>query len=219
MQIDSINIAQTASAATIIYEALKKAIIEGQLADGAPLRQDEIAKMFNTSRIPVREAITMLEQQGLVVTQRYKGAVVAGISPDEAAEIWDFRALVEGHVIEAAVPRMSDETLELARSYLMAFSEGATPVDWGDQNRKFHTILYRDSGLFYHLGVIEKTLDRVDRYLRAQLALSNGLARANREHEAILAACERRDAARAAELTRQHILGAKTNLLDNLRKR
>ena len=124
MQIDSINIAQTASAATIIYEALKKAIIEGQLEDGAPLRQDEIAKMFNTSRIPVREAITMLEQQGLVVTQRYKGAVVAGISPDEAAEIWDFRALVEGHVIEAAVPRMSEETLELARSYLTAFSEG-----------------------------------------------------------------------------------------------
>ncbi len=219
MQIDSIDIAQTASAAGIIYEALKKAIIEGQLADGAPLRQDEIARMFNTSRIPVREALTMLEQQGLVVTQRYKGAVVAGISPDEAGEIWDFRALVEGRVIEAAVPRMSPETLRRARCHLEAFSRATDPVEWGDLNRRFHTVLYHDSGLAYHLGIIEKTLDRVDRYLRAQLALSNGLARANAEHEGILRACETGDAPRAGMLTRQHILGAKANLLENLARR
>ncbi|MCU9849910.1 GntR family transcriptional regulator [Defluviimonas sp. WL0024] len=216
MQIDSVNIGQTASAAVIIYEALKKAIIEGQLKDGEPLRQDEIARMFNTSRIPVREALTMLEQQGLVATQRYKGAVVAGISPDEAAEIWDFRALVEGRVIEMAVPRMTPETLAAARAHLEAFSNAANPVEWGDHNRHFHTTLYRDSALAYHLGIVEKTLDRVDRYLRAQLSLSNGVARANAEHEAILAACEAGDAARAAELTRRHILGAKANLLDLL---
>ncbi|MDW4549063.1 GntR family transcriptional regulator [Defluviimonas sp. D31] len=218
MQIDSVNIGQTASAAVIIYEALKKAIIEGQLKDGEPLRQDEIARMFNTSRIPVREALTMLEQQGLVATQRYKGAVVAGISPDEAAEIWDFRALVEGRVIEEAVPRMTPETLAAARAHLAAFSEATNPVEWGDHNRRFHTTLYRDSALSYHLGIVEKTLDRVDRYLRAQLSLSNGVARADAEHEAILAACEAGDPARAGALTRQHILGAKANLLDLLRR-
>ncbi|WP_347311895.1 GntR family transcriptional regulator [Defluviimonas sp. SAOS-178_SWC] len=218
MKIESVDIAQTASAASIICEALKKAIIEGRLKDGEPLRQDDIARMFNTSRIPVREALTMLEQQGLVATQRYKGAVVAGISPDEAAEIWDFRALVEGHVIEAAVPKMSADILEEAGAHLAAFATADGPVEWGDWNRRFHMALYRASGLTYHLGVIEKTLDRVDRYIRAQLSLSNGVSRADAEHRAILDACAAGDAARAGALTRQHILGAKANLLANLRR-
>ncbi|MBC7140767.1 MAG: GntR family transcriptional regulator [Rhodobacteraceae bacterium] len=217
MKIDSVDIAQTSSAASIICEALKKAIVEGRLKDGEPLRQDEIARMFNTSRIPVREALTMLEQQGLVATQRYKGAVVAGISPDEAAEIWDFRALVEGHVIEVAVPRMTAGTLAEAQAHLAAFAAAAGPMEWGDWNRRFHMVLYRASGLTYHLGIIEKTLDRVDRYIRAQLSLSNGLARADAEHRAILDACAAGDAGQAGVLTRQHILGAKANLLANLR--
>ncbi len=217
MEIESVDIAQTASAASIICEALKKAIIEGRLKDGEPLRQDDIARMFNTSRIPVREALAMLEQQGLVATQRYKGAVVAGISPDEAAEIWDFRALVEGHVIEVAVPKMSADTLKDARAHLAAFATAAGPMEWGDWNRRFHMVLYRASGLTYHLSVIEKTLDRVDRYIRAQLSLSNGVSRADAEHRAILDACAAGDAARAGALTRQHILGAKANLLANLR--
>lgn len=217
MKIESVDIAQTSSVASIIREALKKAIVEGRLKDGEPLRQDEIARMFNTSRIPVREALTMLEQQGLVATQRYKGAIVAGISPDEAAEIWDFRALVEGHVIEVAASRMNAETLAEAEAHLSAFARATGPMEWGDWNRRFHMVLYRASGLTYHLGIIEKTLDRVDRYIRAQLSLSNGLARADAEHREILDACAAGDASRAGALTRQHILGAKANLLANLR--
>ncbi|OYX41407.1 MAG: GntR family transcriptional regulator [Rhodobacterales bacterium 32-67-9] len=218
MKIESVDIALTSSAASIICEALKKAIVEGRLKDGEPLRQDEIARLFNTSRIPVREALTMLEQQGLVATQRYKGAVVAGISPEEASEIWEFRALVEGEVIEAAVPKMTAATLDEAQTHLAAFASAAGPMEWGDWNRKFHIVLYRASGLSYHLSVIEKTLDRVDRYIRAQLSLSNGLARADTEHRAILAACAAGDAAAAKALTRQHILGAKANLLESLHR-
>ncbi|MCB2130088.1 MAG: GntR family transcriptional regulator [Rhodobacteraceae bacterium] len=218
MQIDSVNISQGASAATIICDALRRAIIEGRLNDGDALRQDEIARMFGTSRIPVREAIAMLEQQGLVVTQRYKGAVVAGISPQEAAEIWDFRALLEGHVIEAAVPRMTAATFARARRHLDAFAKTANPRDWGELNRQFHTTLYAASDLSYHLTVIDKALDRVDRLLRAQLSLSNGLARATEEHEAILAACEAGNPEQAGQLTRQHILGAKANLLAQINR-
>lgn len=216
MQIENVDIGRTASAASIIYEALRKAIVEGQLADGAPLRQDEIARMFNTSRIPVREALTMLEQQGLVETRRFKGAVVAAISADEADEIWAFRALLEGHVIERAVPRMEARVIDEARGYLDAFATATRPADWGDLNRKFHIHLYRASGLSYHLDVIERTLDRVDRHLRAQLSLSNGMRRATEEHEAILDACATGNAARAGALTRRHILGAKATLLDHL---
>ncbi|WP_412049510.1 GntR family transcriptional regulator [Hoeflea sp. Naph1] len=216
MKLNAVDISKSASAASIVFDALRTAIIDGELEDGAPLRQDEIAKLFNTSRIPVREAITMLEQQGLVVTRRYKGATVAGLSPDEASEIFDFRALLEGSVIEAAVPKMSRETLQSARACLEAFSQSSDPMSWGALNRKFHYELYKDSGLSYHLQIINNALDRIDRYLRAQILMSNGMERANAEHLAILAACESGRAKDAAELTRRHILGAKTTLLGAL---
>ena len=104
MKLNSVDISKTASASSIVFEALRKAIIEGDVKEGEPLRQDEIARLFNTSRIPVREAISRLEEQGLVKTQRYKGAVVSGLSATEAEEIFDFRALIEPEVIRRAVP-------------------------------------------------------------------------------------------------------------------
>ncbi len=218
MQLKSVDISKTASAASIIFDALKKAIIEGDLEEGAPLRQDEIARMFNTSRIPVREAISRLEEHGLVKSQRYKGAVVSGLSASEADEIFDYRALLEPHVIRTAVPRMTAQTLSTARGYFEDFANSDDPMEWGNLNRQFHATLYNASGLEFHLEAIESALDRVDRYLRAQLVLSDGLARANDEHLRILEACERGDAELAAELTRQHILGAKDSLLKHLSK-
>ena len=216
MKIDTTDISKTASTATIVFEALRKAIIEGELEVGEPLRQDEIARMFATSRIPVREALSRLEEQGLVTTQRYKGAFVSGLSASEASEIFDFRSLVEGDVVFRAVPRMTEADLETARDYCQRFAASTEPMEWGNLNRSLHAALYRPCGLSYHLSVIENAMDRVDPYLRAQLVLSNGMDRAIREHNAILDACVKRDAEKAAQLTRAHIEGAKISFLDHL---
>ena len=131
MQIKATDIGRASSAAAIIYEALRDAIIEGSLTDGEALRQDEIAKLFGASRIPVREALIKLEQQGLVRTERFRGTYVTGISPKEAGEIFDFRALLEGHVIASAVPRMGPDALQSARAHLVAFSGTDDPREWG----------------------------------------------------------------------------------------
>ncbi|MEC7965645.1 MAG: GntR family transcriptional regulator, partial [Pseudomonadota bacterium] len=160
MKLKSVDISRTASAATIVFEALRKAIIEGELQDGEPLRQDEIARMFNTSRIPVREAISRLEEQGLVKSQRYKGAVVAGLSLEEASEVFDFRALVECEVIRRAVPQMSPTLLAEARAYCEEFAASPNPMDWGDLNRKFHGALYSACALPYHISVVDNAMDR-----------------------------------------------------------
>jgi len=219
LKLKSVDISRTASAATIVFEALRKAIIEGELQDGEPLRQDEIARMFNTSRIPVREAISRLEEQGLVKSQRYKGAVVAGLSLEEASEVFDFRALVECEVIRRAVPQMSPTLLAEARAYCEDFAASPNPMDWGDLNRKFHGALYSACALPYHISVVDNAMDRIDRYLRAQLVLSDGMERANIEHLAILEACEKGDAERAAALTLAHIEGAKASLAEHMKSR
>ncbi len=216
MPLKAVDISQTASASTIIFEAVRKAIITGELKDGEALRQDDLARMFRTSRIPVREALTRLEHLGLITAQRYRGAVVAGLSPGEAREIFDFRGLVEPEVVRHAVPRMTEADIEQARRYCRAFSDSTDPMEWGDLNRKFHETIYRASGMPYHMTVIDNAMDRVDRYLRAQLLMSDGMGRADEEHRGILAACEAGDADHAARLTAAHIAGARDSLLAHL---
>lgn len=204
---------RTASAASVVFEALRQAIIAGEIAAGAPLRQDEIARMFNTSRIPVREALTRLEQHGLVQTVRFKGAVVAGLSAAEAAEIFDFRCLVEGEVIFRAVPRMTPAIIAAARAQCAGFRASPQPATWGDRNRTFHATLYAASGMPYHLNAIETAMDQIDRYLRARLLSGKDFDRSGDEHGAILDACERGDAEEARRLTVAHISGARESLL------
>jgi DNA-binding GntR family transcriptional regulator len=214
MRIRAVDISRTASASSIVFEILRKAIIEGEIREGEPLRQDEIARLFNTSRIPVREAISRLEEQGLVKTQRYKGAVVAGLSASEAAEVFDLRALLEPEIIRNAVPRMSKERLQEARRHYQAFSDSRNPMEWGDLNRVFHQTLYGSSELRFFIEIADNAMDRVERYIRAQLVMSDGMERAGLEHLAILEACERKEPERASSLLRDHILGAKFSLLD-----
>ena len=218
MKVKATDIAQMASAADVIFEALREAIAKGDVSEGQTLRQDHIARMFNVSRIPVREALTRLEEQGLVTTQRYRGAVVTTLSTDEVREIFEFRALLEPEVLRYSVERISDEGLENAKNFAHAFATETDSSHWGELNRQFHYSLYAEAGRPYYLQTINAALNRVERYLRAQLVLTDGMARARREHQGILEACIARDADEAARLTREHILGASVSLIGFLER-
>lgn len=207
------DLSKTASSSELIYEALREAVIHGQLAEGQTLRQDAIAKMFNVSRIPVREALQRLEAQGLATSVRYKGVVVTPMSADEISEIFEFRALIESTVIEIAVPLMSAAVLKEAQTCCSAFAAETEPARWGDLNRQFHWALYRECGKPYHLAVVQNAIDRVERYVRALLYLTHGMERARKEHQAIMDACASRDSKAAAELTRAHITNAGRSLV------
>ncbi|HEY4203050.1 MAG TPA: GntR family transcriptional regulator [Devosiaceae bacterium] len=207
------DLGKTASSSDVIYDALRDAIIRGQVAEGDVLRQDSIAQMFNVSRIPVREALKRLEAHGLVTSTRYKGVVVTPMSIAEISEIFEFRSLIEPRVLEIAVPQMTEASLQLAQGYCDAFAAETSPERWGDLNRQFHSALYRDARRPYYLSVIDATNDRIDRYVRAQLELTHGMARARRDHQAIMDACLAGDAATAAAQTREHIVNAGKSLV------
>ncbi|WP_421952647.1 GntR family transcriptional regulator [Pelagibacterium sp.] len=217
LKLKAFDLGRQASSADLIYDALRDAIIRGEIEEGEPLRQDMVAQMFNVSRIPVREAMQKLEAQGLVVSERYKGVVVASLSHDQITEIFQFRALVEPTVIELAVPVMSEASLEAAQHYCDAFAAETDPVRWGDLNRDFHTALYKDSDKKFFLAMIDKTNDLVERYVRLVLYLTQGMRSAIEEHQAILDACKARKPELAAELTRRHIDQAGKALVTYLR--
>jgi DNA-binding GntR family transcriptional regulator len=208
MKIRKVNVGAAPSAADVVFENLRRAVISGALEDGHPLRQEELAAHFNTSRIPVREALTRLEQHGLAHFRRYRGYTVAAMSREQIEEICNFRALVEGEVVARAVKRISKPTLALARRNCEAFAAERDPVQWGERNREFHYTLYQECGMPYHLEAIHAALDKTERYLVDQLVLTAGMRRARAEHKAILEAFEAGDSRLAATLTREHILGA-----------
>ncbi|MBO6827104.1 MAG: GntR family transcriptional regulator [Sneathiella sp.] len=219
MKARAIDLARTASSSDVIFDALRDEIISGNLQAGESIRQEYIAKLFNVSRIPVREALKRLEAQGLVKNERYKGAVVSSLSDDEIKEIYEVRMNLEPLVIRYSVENMKPETIALAREFCDRFSEEEDSAKWGELNRNFHETLYRECNRPFHLKIIGEAIDRIDSYIRAQLVLTRGMGKAITEHNGILDACERGDADLAAELTRQHIADSYTSLMNFLRKK
>ena len=115
MKIIKVDASASPSAADVVFESLRRAVITGDLPDGHALRQEELARHFNTSRIPVREALTRLEQHGLVQIRRHYGYTVAGLTREQIEEICRFRALLEGEIVAQAITRMSDTALAQAK--------------------------------------------------------------------------------------------------------
>ncbi|MGV1832837.1 GntR family transcriptional regulator [Agrobacterium vitis] len=212
----SLGSAPTAS--NIIANHIREAIVTGEFDEGEPIRQDDVAKLFDVSKIPVREALKRLEAEGLVEFQRNRGAVVKSVSEPEIAQIFEVRAMLESNAIKLSVPRMTARTFDRAEEYCNAFAQETNVARWAELNWQFHSCLYEDADRSFLLNLIRSVNDRIERYLRIQLTLSGGTGLDDREHRQILAACRKGDADKAAELLQQHISKACESLLMHIRK-
>jgi DNA-binding GntR family transcriptional regulator len=97
-----------------IARTLGARIVEGELAPGAPLRQDHVAAEFGASHIPVREAFRRLEAQGLVVAAPRRGVRVAPLDAAAITEVTEMRAALEALALRHAVPRLTAADFEIA---------------------------------------------------------------------------------------------------------
>lgn len=204
------------SASDHIAEMLRDAIVDGLLPAGEVLRQDEIAARFHVSKIPVREALKRLEAEGLVTFIRNRGAIVAALSIDEIVEYVEIRALLEETAARRAADRISDAQLGQAKKLLGEFEVERNAARWGELNWQFHSSLYADAGRPILLAEIRSLYDKVERYVRTLLAMTNEMPKTQREHADILAAFARRDPDAAASLTRAHVLDAGASLVKYL---
>lgn len=210
------NLGKAPTASDIILKFIRDSIADGSLDEGEPIRQDDVARMFNVSKIPVREALKRLQAEGLVEFERNKGAIVTSVSEPEIAQIFETRAILESNAIRLAVPHMTAQTFTEAEAFCDAFAGETDVAQWSALNWQFHSRLYLDAQRPFLVSTIRSVNDRLERYLRIQLSLSHGQGTADGEHRAILAACRAGDAAKAAELLEAHILGACSSLLRHL---
>ncbi len=212
------SLGNTPPTSDIIAKHIREAIITGVLDEDEPIRQDDIAKLFGVSKIPVREALKRLEAEGLVEFQRNRGAVVTSITEPEIAEIFEVRAMLEANALKLSIPRMTEHTFQRAEDYCNEFARETDVARWAELNWQFHSCLYEDANKPFLLNLIRSVNDRIERYLRIQLRLSGGTGVDDREHRQILAACRQRDVNLATDLLVTHLTKACESLLSNLPK-
>jgi len=202
----------------LIAQHLRKAIVNGDIAPGQPLRQEEIATQFATSRIPVREGLRQLEAEGLVAFHANRGAVVTALSPDDVREIFEIRLALETAALRFAIPMHTEETWRQAEALLddMDRRDDANPLN--DLNRQFHICLYEPSARPRLLQMITGLYQNGERYEQSARALTWYHSRAQEEHRQLLQACRIKDCDGAASLLERHIEAFGRELVRSLRK-
>lgn len=201
-----------------LVRRLRGEIISGALRPGEALRQEMLADRFATSRMPIREALRVLESQGLVVLVPHKGAAVAPLDPAELEEVYEMRVAAETLALRRAIPELSNAQIDRA-ARIQERAEASDLREFGALNKAFHLALYAPCGRPRLLAHISGLSDVADRYLRFTAGLLDYTDRSHREHRALLAACRRRDEAEAASLLARHIAEAGETLLGHLRAR
>ncbi len=187
-----------------IYGALRKQIITGELAPGEKLRQDHIAKSFETSHVPVREAFLRLEAHGLAVSEPRRGTRVAALNPSETSEVIEMRIALETLALRHAVQKCTLADAQKADVARRLCDESADMPEWETRNRAFHRMILAPCVMPRLLGTIEDLQAASARYLFAHWQ-SKWTPREDPDHAAIVVAMKRRDAETAVEVLRRHI--------------
>lgn len=187
---------------------LRSRILSGELVEGSALRQDALALELGVSRIPVREALAQLESEGLVRLEPHRGAFVTALAPDEVAELFELRAMVEPALLRRAIPRQTRADLDAAAGALVAFETALAAGEadsWGELNWRFHEALYRPAGRARTLRLAQELNNNAGRYVRLHLGLEGVRPRADADHRRLLGFCRSRDVAAATGLLTRHI--------------
>jgi len=207
------------SVSEVIETYLRKAILSEHFSENEPIRQDEIAKRFNVSKIPVREALKKLEAEGLVIFIKNRGAIVTRMSDDELAQLFEIRILLEVRLLELAIPLMNESHFINIKKRYQCYVESTNIQQWSELNWLFHVSLYEPANCPLIVETVRMINLKLERYLRLQISLSNGKQLADEEHAMIIDACRRGDIPQATDLLKKHIYGVCQSLLDNLHQK
>ena len=197
-----------------VADILRERIVAGEVAPGQPIRQDALASELGVSKIPLREAMARLEQEGLLRSEANRGFFATPLSAEEAHEVFGLRLKLEPDLaIRAAGLATDGERGEASR--LLDRLDRATEADdpgVAMLNRAFHLALVRPAQQPVTFFIVERLHVMSERYARKHLEPLGRHARAADEHRALLDAWCARDDTQIARLMRAHIQHALDDL-------
>ena len=191
-----------------IVKKLRTAIIDGHIPVGSHLNETEIAKQMAVSRIPIREALRRLEQEGLVVRQPNRGVFVIKFSEKDVHEIFSLRANLESMAFEWAIPNMSAKDIGELRELVKSQEKAIQEENYEELSRldmRFHEYICITAN---HSRLLKSWHEQ---HAQSQILLNIRFRKMSeytpetviKDHERILNAIENGDAQTAIELTTQ----------------
>jgi DNA-binding GntR family transcriptional regulator len=189
----------------VAVDAVRQAILEGKIQTGDRLIVTELAAALSMSPTPVREALRILEAEGLVENKPHRGAAVADLSAIDPDTIYALRAPMEALTTRLAVPRLSENEvaeLESLQREFRAAQEASDDERLTRANAQWHMRIYETCGSQYLVDLVRRLW--MPFHWAGQWVDPQRDASVN-EHELIMAAIRTRDAAAAARLMQEHI--------------
>jgi DNA-binding GntR family transcriptional regulator len=174
---------------------IRRAIMSRELQPGERVRQEKLAERLHVSRVPVREALKVLEAEGQVTYQAHRGYTVVALSLEELEEIYLARRLLETEMTRRAVPTADANLIRQLESSIARMDEFAGAGDvlrYAEANWDFHLSLFERAGLPRLYRIIE-VLWRVSEAYRGAIFDPAWLERAREDHRRILEACKAGD--------------------------
>ena len=199
--------AAVGAASARIAAHLRESILRGELRPGDRIRQEDVAERLGASRLPVREALRILEAEGLTEHETHKGARVPRLSQHEVEMTYRMRERLEPLALVQSIEHLGEDDLEAARETQDRIEANDDLDRFLELDREFHMRTYTGCTLDPLMSMVTRLWNSTQHYRRAFVALS-GPGRmwvVNAEHRLILDAVERRDPVDAERYLGGHI--------------
>jgi DNA-binding GntR family transcriptional regulator len=210
----------TRNASETATELIRGAILDGGLQPGERLKEAALARSFEISRTPIREALRVLQMEGLVEFEPNRGAAVRSYAVDDLREIYSLRSLLEGNAARRAAQWMTADMLERLRAMCEQFAELRTsdaPVqDLVAANVAFHEAVLEAADSPRLADIVRRVVEMPLVYRTYNWYSPAQRENAERQHFQLLRAFEMHDADRAELLMKHHILEGGDVILDHL---
>lgn len=205
-----------------VADFIRQKIIDGTYKGGELIRQEALAAELGVSRIPVREALLQLEAEGLVTIHTHRGAMVAILSPDDARDIFEARALFEPFMLREAMKLRTQADVLAVRQVLTRYENAirneASPEELSSLNWALHVMMVEPAKRPRMMAILTSLHHSADRYLRVQINVEEARQRALADHHNIVDAYAGGDAKKACKLMEQHIRVALDDVMERLKR-
>ncbi len=218
----TIALLQNNSLTMVVQQEIERAILAGEFEPGAKLNEAALALQLGVSRGPIREAFRMLDEAGLVRTEKNRGVFVRDIPLDEAIEIFELRAAMEETVGRQLALHMSDAQRHEAEGLVHAMDDAVKTGDAHQYhllNLQFHDRLVTMAGNRKLAAIYRKLIKEISLFRRLNLAEENQLPASAHAHWEILQAIASGESERAGRAMFDHAIQSKTRMVDNERRR
>ncbi|UYG00377.1 GntR family transcriptional regulator [Halomonas sp. GD1P12] len=197
------------SSAQRLRDSLEDDIINGRRKPGERLDPEELGRAFNVSRTPVREAFQHLVASGLVTVSPKKGTFVASVGLDRLIEMFEVMAELEGMCARLAARRITEtelDALQVAHRRCEAAALAGDTDEYYYENERFHECIYAASHNTFLALEARQLKQRLKPYRRLQLQVRQRMRGSLAEHQTIVDAITRGDAAQAEQALCEHVL-------------